>query len=128
MTVITPSKESFYKAHIFCCVNERSPGHIRGSCANKKSMQFRAYLKARIKAAGITGIRVNAAGCLDRCELGPVLVIYPDNVWYTYRSNEDLDEIVRTHIIDGELVERLILRPKQTKLDYDRHWKQDINN
>jgi len=71
---------------------------------------MRDYLKARIKDAGLAGeggVRVNTAGCLDRCELGPALVIYPDAVWYTYVDQEDLDEILEQHITHHRVVERL---------------------
>lgn len=73
---------------------------------------MRAYVKARIKAldmAGPGGVRVNTAGCLDRCEQGPCLVVYPEGVWYTYVDESDLDEIIQSHLIAGCPVERLFL-------------------
>lgn len=103
---------SFYRVHVFCCTNRRPEGHPRGSCADKGSEDLRDYLKARASAAGIAGVRINGAGCLDRCELGPVMVIYPEAVWYAYRSREDIDEIVQTHLIGGGRVDRLLLRPE----------------
>ena len=60
-------------------------------------------------------VRVNKAGCLDRCELGPVLVIYPEGVWYHYKTKEDVDEIVETHLVNGNIVERLVVTPEQDK-------------
>jgi (2Fe-2S) ferredoxin len=103
----------FYSRHVFCCTNERPSGHPRGCCKNKGSEQLRNYLKVRAKEAGLNDVRINAAGCLDRCELGPTMVIYPEGVWYTYRSQADLEEILETHLLRGGRVERLMLMPDQ---------------
>ncbi len=73
---------------------------------------MRDYLKARAKELGLGDVRINSAGCLDRCELGPTMVIYPEGVWYHYRTTEDLDEILETHLVRGRRVERLMLRPE----------------
>jgi (2Fe-2S) ferredoxin len=54
-------------------------------------------------------VRVNKAGCLGRCDEGPVLVVYPDNVWYTYVDKEDIDDIIDNHLVHGRVVERLRL-------------------
>ena len=105
----------YYKAHVFCCTNERPPGHPRGCCKEKSAEPLRNYMKSRIKEEGIEGVRVNNAGCLDRCELGPVLVIYPEGVWYTYASTADVDEIIERHFRKGERVERLLLTDDQKK-------------
>ena len=102
----------YYRKHVFCCTNERPAGHPRGCCAEKDSVKFRTYLKNQAKKAGLDDIRINAAGCLDRCELGPTMVIYPEGVWYRYESREDLDEILSTHLLGGKRVERLLLRPE----------------
>ena len=102
----------YYKTHIFCCTNRRAPGHTRGCCAEKNAESLRGYMKDRAKALGIKGTRVNAAGCLDRCELGPVMVIYPEGVWYTYKTTADIDEILQTHLVDGGRVTRLMLQPQ----------------
>lgn len=102
----------FYRIHVFACTNRRPEGHKRGSCAALGSESLRDYMKAVVKEQGLAGVRVNSAGCLDRCELGPVLVIYPEGVWYTCRSREDIDDIVRTHLVAGGRVERLMLRPE----------------
>lgn len=102
----------YYRCHVFCCTNERPAGHPRGCCADKDSVKLRTYLKNRAQQAGIDGIRVNAGGCLDRCELGPVMVIYPEGVWYRYDSRADVDEILERHIRKGERVERLMLTPE----------------
>jgi len=73
-------------------------------------------MKSRAKQLGLKDVRINMAGCLDRCELGPVLVIYPEAVWYHYRTEADLDEILTTHLVDGGRVARLLLDPKQKRL------------
>ena len=103
----------FYRRHVFCCTNERPPGHPRGSCKAKGSEGLRNYLKARAKQLGLDDMRINSAGCLDRCELGPTMVVYPEGVWYTYRDQADLDEILQTHLVEGGRVERLMLKPEQ---------------
>lgn len=102
----------YYRIHVFVCTNTRPEGHPRGSCARHGSEKLRDYMKARAKELGIGGLRVNNAGCLDRCELGPVMVIYPEGVWYSYRTAEDVDEILETHLRQGGRVERLLLRPE----------------
>jgi (2Fe-2S) ferredoxin len=109
----------YYRAHVFCCVNERPEGHPRGSCKRKGSEKLRNYLKVRAKELGLDDMRINQALCLDRCELGPTMVIYPEGVWYTYASIEDAEEILQRHLIKGERVERLILHPED-KLQEDR--------
>jgi (2Fe-2S) ferredoxin len=119
MTVKPTDPAPFYSSHIFCCTNERPDGHPRGCCKAKGAEELRAYMKKRAGEIGLRGIRVNAAGCLDRCELGPTLVIYPEGVWYTYQTKEDLDEILETHVKGGGRVDRLMLDTKD-KLPADR--------
>lgn len=104
------NSEQFYQAHIFCCTNERPPGHPRGSCKGRGADPLRNYLKARVKEEGIPEARVNGAACMDRCELGPVLVIYPEGAWYTYQNEADVDEIVEQHLKKGQPVTRLLLK------------------
>ena len=105
---------AFYRHHVFCCVNERPASDPRGCCAGKGSETLRNYMKVRAKELGIANVRINNSGCLDRCALGPTMVIYPEGVWYHYRTAEDVDEILRTHLIEGGRVERLLLRPGDT--------------
>ena len=100
---------ALFKHHIFCCTNRREPGHKRGCCAEKNSDELRDYMKSRVKELGISKTRVNNAGCLDRCELGPCMVIYPEGVWYSCKTKEDVDEIIREHLLGGVAVERLKL-------------------
>lgn len=103
--------ELYYRRHVFCCTNERADGHPRGCCKAKGAEALRNYLKTRAKDLGLKDVRINASGCLDRCELGPTMVIYPEGVWYRYDGEEDLEEILRVHIAGGRRVERLMLKP-----------------
>jgi (2Fe-2S) ferredoxin len=101
---------SYYRHHVFFCVNKRDDG--RACCANRGAQELRDYAKARVKALGLAGperVRVNNAGCLDRCEEGPVAVVYPEGVWYTYVDREDIEEILQEHLRGGRPVERLRL-------------------
>ncbi len=103
----------YYERHVFVCANVRPAGHPKGCCAEKGSEKLRDYMKTKAKKVGLGSVRVNAAGCLDRCELGPTMVIYPEGVWYTYRSETDIDEIIEKHLKNGERVARLMLQPEQ---------------
>jgi len=104
----------FYDAHVFMCTNERATGHPRGCCKDKGSMELRAYMKEKAKALGLSNVRINTAGCLERCELGPAMVIYPEGVWYTFSSKADIDAILEVHLQGQGRVTRLILQPDQT--------------
>ncbi len=99
---------SYYRYHVFVCTNEREDGSQ--SCGQCGAGDLRDYLKRRTKELGIAGkgsVRVNTAGCLDRCSEGPVLVVYPEGTWYTYVDREDIDEILNEHLLNGRIVERL---------------------
>lgn len=84
----------YYKTHIFCCTNRRPDGHARGSCAAKNGEALRHYMKEKAKALGLPSTRVNGAGCLDRCEHGPVMVVYPEGRWYRAETESDIDAIL----------------------------------
>ncbi len=127
------AEQLYYQAHVFVCTNRRPDGHKDGCCASKGSEQLRNYMKKKAKELGIgavapasegeqrtkmpagaeqsrpQNIRINGAGCLDRCELGPVLVIYPEGVWYAPKNESDVDEILTVHLQQGKRVERLML-------------------
>lgn len=99
---------SHFKHHVFFCTNQRANGEA--CCNDHGANDMRAYAKDRVKALGerIPGkVRINSAGCLDRCEQGPVMVIYPEAVWYTYVDRDDVDEIIERHLGKGEIVDRL---------------------
>jgi (2Fe-2S) ferredoxin len=104
-----PDPPLWFDVHLFVCTNRRPNGHRRGSCAGRGSEPLRDYLKARAKELGLRYVRVNTSGCLDRCEFGPVMVIYPEGVWYRYDTREDLDEILTVHVRDKGRVRRLML-------------------
>ena len=100
--------EAYYRYHVFFCINQREGG--KPCCADKGAVAMRDYAKDRVKALGLAGqgqVRINQAGCLDRCDEGPVLVVYPEAVWYTYVDREDIDEIIDRHLVNGRVVERL---------------------
>jgi (2Fe-2S) ferredoxin len=100
--------QAYFQHHVFFCINERDDG--RACCADRNAQALQEYAKKRLKTLNMNGpgkIRINKAGCLDRCEEGPVLVVYPEGIWYTYIDEEDIDEIVDSHLIAGKPVERL---------------------
>ncbi|MBU6474660.1 MAG: (2Fe-2S) ferredoxin domain-containing protein [Alphaproteobacteria bacterium] len=108
---------AYYKAHVFCCSNERPAGHPRGCCKEKGADKLRNYMKSRIKELGLEhDIRINNSGCLHRCELGPTMVIYPEGAWYSPYTIEDAEEIIQSHLLNGKPVERLLLADEQTEL------------
>ncbi len=102
----------FFDTHLFVCTNRRPDGHRRGSCAARGGEALRDYMKARAKELGIANLRVNSAGCLDRCELGPCVVIYPEGVWYRIGSTADVDAVLQAHIIKGGRAAGLMLPTK----------------
>ena len=99
---------SRFERHIFVCVNERPPDSPKGCCSAKGSVAIRERFKTELKRRGLDRrVRVNQAGCLDLCELGPTVVVYPEQVWYARVRLEDVEEIIERHIVGGEPVERL---------------------
>lgn len=119
MTLVTTSPSdgsaapaSYYQRHVFFCLNERSNG--QNACAHHGAQAAFDHCKSRVKDAGLSGpgqVRVNKAGCLDRCAAGPVLVVYPEAVWYSYVDVHDIDEIVQSHLQNGQVVDRLLSTP-----------------
>lgn len=109
---MSDSPSAFYQHHVFFCCNRRPPGE-RTCCAEKGAAAVRDYAKQRVKALGLAGegkTRINQAGCLDRCEQGPCVVIYPQGIWYRYESQADIDEIIDSHLQRNQPVERLMIR------------------
>ncbi|HEV7458754.1 MAG TPA: (2Fe-2S) ferredoxin domain-containing protein [Roseococcus sp.] len=102
----------YFDAHVFVCCNRRPDGHRRGSCASAGSEKLRDYMKVRAKELGLKRVRVNMAGCLDRCEFGPAVVIYPEGVWYRPQTEADVDEILSAHLVAGGRATRLMLTEK----------------
>ena len=121
MTHFTPPKAasadaaaaaSYFQRHIFFCINERESGDA--CCAQHDAQAAFEHCKSQVKAAGLSGpgqVRVNKAGCLDRCAGGPVAVVYPEAVWYSYVDASDIDDIVESHLKNGQIVERLLTPP-----------------
>ena len=102
---------SFYKNHVFFCTNQRTDG--RACCQDHDAQRLRDYAKSKVKELGLAGkgkVRVSNAGCLDRCAEGPTIVVYPEAIWYTYKNEADIDEIVHEHLQNGHIVERLKLK------------------
>ncbi len=99
-----------FERHAFVCTNTRQPGHQRGCCSAKQAEQIREAMKAAVNQRGLKGkVRVNSAGCLDQCEHGPTIVVYPEAVWYGFVTPGDVNEIVESHLVNGQPVERLRL-------------------
>ena len=101
---------SYYQRHIFFCLNQRDNGQSSGGDHQAQAGFDRC--KQQVKAAGLAGpgqVRVNKAGCLDRCAGGPVAVVYPEATWYTFVDDSDIDEIVESHLKNGQVVDRLVL-------------------
>lgn len=103
----------FYESHVFFCTNERPDGHPRGCCKARGAEKLRNYMKARAKELGLKRVRINSAGCLDRCELGPTVVIYPEGVWYKCESMADADRILLEHVQAGGRAKELMLMPDE---------------
>ena len=105
----TETSNPYFKRHIFFCLNERK--NNEACCAQQNAQAAFDHCKSRVKELGLAGpgeVRVNKAGCLDRCAGGPVAVVYPEGVWYTYVDQSDIDEIVESHLKNGQVVERLL--------------------
>ena len=102
---------SYYKYHVFICTNKREGNEL--CCENNGASKMRAYAKDKIKKMGLSGqgaVRINNAGCLDRCAEGPVMVIYPGETWYTFIDEQDIDEIISEHLVNHRVVKRLLIK------------------
>lgn len=96
---------AYYKHHVFFCTNQRADG--RASCEDHDAREMRDYLKKKVKEAGLAGpggVRINNAGCLGRCEQGPVLVIYPEEVWYAYKTKKDIDDVFQEYFMGNRKI------------------------
>jgi (2Fe-2S) ferredoxin len=99
-----------FERHVFVCTNERPKGHPRGCCSEKGSAAIREAIKAKVAQRGLAkSVRVNTAGCLDQCEHGITVVVYPEAVWYGFVTLNDIEEIVESHLVSGRPVARLRL-------------------
>lgn len=101
---------NYFKHHVFFCLNQRDNGE--DCCMNKGAEAAFEYMKSKVKQLKLNGagnVRINRAGCLDRCGEGPLMVVYPEAVWYTFIDNADLDEIIENHLVNGQVVKRLVV-------------------
>ena len=101
---------NFYQHHVFFCLNQRPKGEA--CCQDKGAEAAFDHMKARVKKLGLSGagkVRINRSGCLDRCDKGPIMVIYPQAVWYTFVDNDDIDEIIESHLVNNQVVKRLLV-------------------
>ncbi|HEY8714200.1 MAG TPA: hypothetical protein VIM00_02420 [Candidatus Acidoferrum sp.] len=90
-------------------MNQREPGHPRGCCDPSGQGELQRLFKTKLAQRGIQLVRANKSGCLDQCELGPTVVVYPEAVWYGHVQPEDVDEIIESHIVGGQPVQRLLI-------------------
>lgn len=107
---MTLMQNNHFEHHVFFCLNQRD--NDRDCCMNKGAEAGFTHMKLRVKQLGINGagkVRVNRSGCLDRCSEGPLLVVYPQAIWYTFIDADDIDEIIESHLIRGQVVERLVI-------------------
>jgi (2Fe-2S) ferredoxin len=103
-----------FDKHIFVCENKRPDGHPKGCCADKNGLEIRALFKKRLKELGLsTTVRANASGCLDACEFGATVLIYPEQIWYGGVTVDDVEEIIQQHILKNNPVERLKITDKR---------------
>jgi len=98
-----------FRYHVFCCFQQRPAGHPRGSCAASGAAPLWERLSGKIQTGQLEGVAMAGTGCLGFCNAGPLMVVYPEGVWYQPRTNEDIDEIVESHFAHGRPVERLIV-------------------
>jgi (2Fe-2S) ferredoxin len=107
-----------FEKHIFVCENQRPADHPRGCCKDKNSAAIREKLKTRLKELGLNSqIRINSSGCLDACEFGPSIVVYPEQIWYGGVSENDVEEIIQSHLINDVPVDRLKIQDKRFNRD-----------
>jgi (2Fe-2S) ferredoxin len=101
-----------FQVHAFACMQARPPGHPRGSCAERGAKALVERLQRRVDAERLPGVAVTLTGCMGFCQAGPLMVVYPQGLWYAPRTEADIDEIIDSHFKGGKLVERLVVIPK----------------
>ncbi len=101
---------SLFRKHIFICTNERTPDNPRGCCKARDAEKVRDWFKEEVKNRGLKDVRANQSGCLDQCSAGPVVVVYPDAVWYTVHTQADVQRIMDEHIAKNHPVTDLFLK------------------
>lgn len=101
-----------FQVHAFACMQARPPGHPRGSCAERGAKPLVERLQRRVDAERLAGVAVTVTGCMGFCQAGPLMVVYPQGLWYAPRTEADIDEIIDSHFKGGQLVERLVVIPR----------------
>ena len=119
MSKVPSESKMVYDQHVFVCQNVRPDDHPRGCCSARGSVELLKYMTSQVRKLGVKNARINPSGCLERCEMGPALVIYPEGAWYTFKTKDDIDEILQSQLIDGKPVERLLLQ-NSDRLPKDR--------
>lgn len=105
---------SRFQRHVFVCINERPAGHPKGCCLGKGSAHVRDLLKTELQKRGLAkAVRINNAGCLDACDHGVAMVIYPEGVWYGGVTVNDVPEIIDRTLVDGEVIQRLLIKDQR---------------
>ena len=100
-----------FDKHVFVCENKREDNHPRKCCSRKNNTNIKAMFKKELEKKQHMNIRINSAGCLDFCEQGPTVVIYPESIWYSIKNpGKDIPEIVEEHLINGKTVERCLIK------------------
>jgi (2Fe-2S) ferredoxin len=107
MSTDTPELPAVFRHHVFCCYQQRPPGHPRGSCGASGAAPLWEHLGKQLQARQLSDIGMAATGCLGFCNAGPLMVVYPAGVWYQVKTAADIDEIVQTHLVGNAIVERL---------------------
>ncbi|MFT5538526.1 MAG: (2Fe-2S) ferredoxin [Alphaproteobacteria bacterium] len=107
-------RKFLYDPHIFICTAETGCTASGKCCGASGAAELLGYMKGAAKGKGVTNIRVNRSTCMERCDAGPVMLLYPEGVWYSFTSKEDIDEIIDTHLLKGERVERLMVDAPKT--------------
>ena len=104
-----------FQKHLFFCTNQRDKDNPRPCCGRQGAEDLLDYAKMRSHEMGLKGkVRVNKSGCLDACNYGPSVVVYPDDVWYQPRTKEDVEEILNEHVLNNRIVERLLIHFKKS--------------
>lgn len=101
---------NYYEHHVFFCLNQRDDN--AACCMDRGAESAFDYMKARVKLLNLNGknkVRINRAGCLDRCGEGPLLVVYPQAIWYTFVDHEDIEDIITSHLMNNQPVKRLMV-------------------
>jgi (2Fe-2S) ferredoxin len=102
-----------FKYHVFACFTKRPDGHPRGSCMEKGAQPLWDRLSQKLEAKQLADVNMTASGCLSFCRAGPLMVVYPEGVWYRPETTDDIDEIIQSHFVEGKPVERLIIIPQR---------------